>query len=207
MPMSHQIDLHLGPVQRLGFGDALTLQLGEGLGVVGLELDHVPGAGCLDDAQRHGVEQARDMTAMGLHPPLAGLGSTSSTMAPVARRSRTRRSSSRRPVSNRRWIRPGCRAGLVQRKSYQAPRACLAEQRGAEMVPEPILGPGLVGGVDRGHGRLGRGRQRPSGGLLAPSATAVAQVASSTRLRRAVMRRSGTATSRRAPAAGRAGAQ
>lgn len=90
------------------------------------------------------------MTAMRLGRaivPISGLGSTSRTVAPIRRSAR----SAPPPLTgfrNRRSSRPGWRATVVQRKSYQRPLAVLADQGGTEVGAKPIVGILFVGGKD-----------------------------------------------------------
>ncbi|OSM07681.1 hypothetical protein MAIT1_04551 [Magnetofaba australis IT-1] len=152
------VDLHLGEMLRLGQPDALGLQFVEGFGVVGLELADVPSLRSLRNAQRHPIQAAAEVAAMGLHPPLASavridVQDSDADAAQVGHQTLlfalAGLEQPQHPPGERR---PG---GPVEVQP-QGALALLADERSTQVGAEPILGVRLVGG----HDGLYRGRLR-----------------------------------------------
>ena len=160
-PGQVHVDLHLRPVLRLGFGDALGDKLAEALQRVGLELQHVPGLRRLEEPERHAVERAAEVAAVRLDAPLPpGLGIDLEH----------RRADAAQVLHDPRLLElPGleepqhpAREARRRRPAEGVPERALAgpaDLRSAEVRAEAGIGVRLVGGEDRLAGRRGRRRQ------------------------------------------------
>ena len=62
-PRKVHLALHLRPMLRLGFGDAVTLEREEGFLAMGLEFADMPGAGRFGQPDRHRIHAAAEMPA------------------------------------------------------------------------------------------------------------------------------------------------